>query len=112
MTSTEPRVSAVDETTLGWLRRGLWVTCTGIYLTVFVGGVLSGGAELNSMARAAGFTLLAAFLGRLLLGFAAQASLPVDTGRMADQESPVVSLEEGPETTNVAQHFDDKALAA
>jgi hypothetical protein len=112
MNPSEPRVSAVDETTLAWLRRGLWVTCIGIYLTVFIGGVLSGGAELNAMARAAGYTLVAAFLGRLVLGLVAQASVPVPAGRMADQDGPVVSLEQPAESTNVAQHFDDKAQAA
>lgn len=66
--SDMPPVAALDDTAMSWARRAVWAICIGIYLTVFIGGLHAGGAELVTMGRAAAFTLVAAVLGRMLLG--------------------------------------------
>lgn len=107
----EAREAALDETALGYARRGVWAVCIAIYLTVFIGGVLGGGSELLAVGRAAAFTLAAAVLGRIALGLLGRASLPVGQGPLADQEGPVGSLVDLVPSTNVAQH-EDEARAA
>ena len=89
----------------------LWLICIAVYLTVFIGGVLAGGAELFVLGRATAFTLAAAVLGRIVLGLLGRASLPVRHGPLADQERPVGSLVDLVSSTNVAQQ-EDEALAA
>ena len=109
--ASETRELALDDTTLGYARRGLWVVCIAIYMIVFIGGIQGGGAELPTLARAAGFTVAAAVLGRIGLGLLGRASLPVRQGPLADQEGPVGSLVDLLSSTNVAQQ-EDKAEAA
>jgi len=112
MSPTGQQVAALDEVALGWARRAVWAVCIGVYLTVFVGGIQGGGAELLTMARAAGFTLAAAVLGRVVVSLLASAALPVRQGRMAEQDGPNGSPIDPTASTNVAQHFDDRAGAA
>ena len=100
------REAALDDATLGFARRVLLAVCIGVYLTVFVGGVYAGGAELLALARATAFTLAAAVLGRMVLGLLGRASLPVQQGPLADQEGPVGSLVDLATSANVAQHED------
>jgi hypothetical protein len=109
--STERRVRVLDESALGWARKGVWAICIGVYLTVFIGGLQAGGAELITMGRAAAFTVAAAVLGRLLLGLLSGASAPDRQGPMADQDGPVGSLAELMSSTNVAQHLDEAEAA-
>jgi hypothetical protein len=82
-----------------------------VYLTVFVGGIQGGGAELITLARAIAFTLAAALLGRTALGFLGRASLPVQEGQSAGQDGPVGSLIDLVSSTNVAaqEHEADAA---
>jgi hypothetical protein len=110
--STEARVRALDEATLGWAQRGVWMICVAVYLAVFVGGIQAGGAELITMGRAVAFTLTAAVLGRMVLGLLRAATLPVLQGPMADQDGPLGSLVDLAPSTNVAQQSEDEALAA
>ncbi|HEV7663833.1 MAG TPA: hypothetical protein VGQ62_09885 [Chloroflexota bacterium] len=112
MDSTEARVRALDETTLGWLQRGVWAICVAVYLAVFVGGIQAGGAELITMGRAVGFTLAAAVLGRVLLGLLSKALLAAPQGLTAEQDGPLGSLVDLASSTNVAQQSEDEALAA
>src|SRR5579859_4499576 len=44
-----PRVSALGEVGMAWASRGIWALCIGVYLSVFVGGILARGAELVAM---------------------------------------------------------------
>jgi hypothetical protein len=107
---SEPRVPALDDVALGWARRAIWAVCICIYLTVFVGGIQAGGAELITMGRAAAFTLGAAVLGRLVLSLLERASLPVQKGPMDVQEGTLGSLVDLVASANVGHH--DKAEAA
>ena len=105
------RVAALDDNALGWARRVVWAMCIGVYLTVFIGGILAGGAELITVGRAAAFTLGVAVLGKMVLSLLAKASLPVEPGPMAVQDGRLGSLVEWSASTNVPQH-QDEALAA
>jgi hypothetical protein len=57
--------------------RLVWALCIGVYLTVFVSGVLSGGSELTTMVRAAGFTLATALVGKTAMSVLGQAREPL-----------------------------------
>jgi hypothetical protein len=107
----EVREAALSEAGLGNASRCLWVLCIAVYLTVFIGGLQAGGAELVSMGRATAFTLVAAVLGRVLLGFLSRASLPVRPGQSADQDGPVGSLVDLVSSTNVAKQEDEAEAA-
>ncbi len=96
----------LDETALGWARRGVWAVCIAVYLAVFVGGVMAGGDELLTMGRAIGTTLAAAVLGKLAVSFLGRASLPEEAGPSAAQAGPVGSLVDLLASTNVAQQED------
>ena len=111
MDSHDQPTPAVDAATLQWVGRGVWAVCIGIYLTVFVGGILAGAAELPTLGRAIAFTLAAAVLGRLALSLLAKASLPREEGPLDTQHGPVGSLVDLVESTNVATQ-DDEAEAA
>jgi hypothetical protein len=111
MSAPEGRTLALDDAALGWAQRGVWVVCAAVYLTVFIGGIRAGGAELEVLGRAAAFTIAAAVLGRLALGMLEQASLPSEPGPTDDQEEPIGSLSELFASTNVA-HLEDEAEAA
>jgi hypothetical protein len=102
------RTRVLDDAALGWAQRGVWVVCAAIYLTVFIGGIRAGGAELETLGRAAAFTLGAAVLGRMALGLLERAT---ESGPTADQEEPIGSLSDLFPSTNVA-HLEDEAEAA
>lgn len=105
------RERALDDTALGWVQRGVWIVCVGIYLTVFVGGVTAGGDELPVVARATGLSLVAAVLGRIVLRLAATAEVSARQVPTAVQEGPVGSLVDLVASTNVAQHKDEAEAA-
>jgi hypothetical protein len=104
---------ALDDAALGLLQRGVWMLCIGIYLTVFIGGIAAGAAELMTLARAVAFTLAAAVLGRIALGLLARSSLAAEKGPTADQDGKVGSLIDLASSTNVAEQEDvDEVEAA
>ena len=97
------RRPALGDEAMSWAHRLVWIACVGVYLTVFVGGIQGGGAELVTTGRAVAFTLGVALLGR--------ASLPVAEGPSAVQDGPVGSLVDLVSSTNVAaqEHEADAA---
>src|SRR3982074_3147826 len=101
------REAALDDNGLAWARRVVWAVCIGVYLTVFIGGIQGGGAELMAVGRAAGFTLGAAVLGKMVLSLLAKASLPVEQGPMANEEGKLGSLVDLSSSANVPQHQDE-----
>ena len=109
--SKEVREHALDAAAMSKAQGVVWAVCIGVYLTVFIGGIQAGGAELITLGRAIAFTLAAAVLGRVALGLLGRASLPVEKGPTADQEGPLGSLADLMASTKVAQH-EDKAEAA
>jgi hypothetical protein len=111
MNSAELRTHVLSEAALAWAQRVVWLVCVAVYLTVFIGGIKAGGAELATVGRAAAFTLAAAVLGRIALGLLGRASLPAEQGPTADQEGPLGSLVELVSSANVAEQ-DDEAEAA
>ncbi len=106
------RVGVLDDNGLAWARRLVWAMCLGVYLTVFIGGIHAGGAELISVGRAAAFTLGAAVLGKMVLSLLAKASLPLEQGPMAVQDGKLGSLVDLSASTNVPQHQDEALVAA
>jgi hypothetical protein len=102
----------LDENALAWVQRGVWAICIAVYLTVFVGGLMARGDELQVMGRAIAFTVAAAVLGKVGLGFLARASLPEEQGPSAEQLGPVGSLVDLAASTNVAQQLEDTATPA
>jgi hypothetical protein len=105
------RTRVLDEATLGWAQRVVWIVCAAVYLTVYVGGLRAGGAELEVLGRAAAFTLAAAVLGRMALGLLERASLPTEPGRTTDQGEPIGSLSDLYASTNVAHHENEAEAA-
>src|SRR5439155_25521256 len=93
------------------LRRGMCAMCIGGYVLVFIGAIPSGGAELLSVGRAVGCTLVAALRGRTALGFLAQASVRGEPFPMAVEERKVGSLVELLRSTNVPEQPDEAAAA-
>src|ERR1700694_5533020 len=89
---SEMRVAALGDAGLAWAQRLVWVVCIGVYLTVFIGGIQAGGAELMAVGRAAAFTLVAAVLGSTALGLLSRASLPGEPVPMAVPDGEVGSL--------------------
>jgi hypothetical protein len=108
---TEVREPALDAAAMSKAQSLVWVVCIGVYLTVFIGGIQAGGAELVTLGRATAFTFAAAVLGRMALGLLGRASLPVRAGPTADQEGPLGSLVDLVSSTKVAQQ-EDQAEAA
>src|ERR1700682_4975633 len=94
------RVAALDDNSLGWARRVVWAMCIGVYLTVFIGGIQAGGAELITVGRSAAFTLVAAVLGKMALNLLAKASLPIEKGPTANQDGAFGSLVNLPPSAN------------
>src|SRR5260370_29641814 len=91
----------------------LWAVCIAVYLTVFIGGIHSGGAELMAMGRAVGFTLAVGVLGKMAIGLVSRASLPAEQGPSADELGQVGSLADHVGSTNVGEQVhDDWAEAA
>ena len=87
--------------------RLVWVMCIGVYLTVFVSGILAGGSELTTMLRAAGFTVAAALIGKLALSVLGQATEPLS----AAEEGTVGSRIDLSSSPNFSEP-EDKAEAA
>ena len=108
---TEVREYALDEAALGKAQAFVWAVCIGVYLTVFIGGIQAGSAELLALGRATAFTLAAAVLGRVALGLLSRASVPVEQGPTADKEGPLGSLVDLVPSAKVAQQ-EDQAQAA
>jgi hypothetical protein len=106
------RKAALDDNGLAWARRVVWAMCIGVYLTVFIGGIQSGGAELVAIGRAAAFTVGAAVLGKMVLSLLAKASLPVEQGPMANEDGKLGSLVDLTSSTNVPQHQDEDLAVA
>ena len=106
------REAALDDNGLAWARRVVWAMCIGVYLTVFIGGIQGGGAELVAVCRAAAFTLGAAVLGKMVLSLLAKASLPIEPGPMTNQDGKLGSLVDLTSSTNVPQHQDDDLAVA
>ena len=96
----------MSDSALTWANRGLWALCIGVYLFVFVGGILARGDELFVMARAIVLTLVTTVLGKIAVGLMARASLPEEEGPSAEPEGPVGSLVELAPSTNVAEQED------
>jgi hypothetical protein len=110
-TATEPRQAALSDAALANAARAVWAVCIAVYMIVFVGGIQAGGAELATVLRACAFTLVAAVLGRVLLGLLGRASLPLQSGRMADEEGPVGSRVDLVSSTNFANQEDEAEAA-
>ncbi len=106
------REAALDDNGLAWARRVVWAMCIGVYLTVFIGGIQSGGAELIAIGRAAAFAVGAAVLGKMALSLLAKASLPIEQGPMANQDGKLGSLVDLFSSANVPQHQDDDLAVA
>ena len=87
--------------------RLVWALCICVYLTVFVSGILAGGAELTTMLRAAGFTFAAALIGKLALSVLGQAREPLS----ATQEGTVGSRIDLVSSPNVSEPEDEAAAA-
>jgi hypothetical protein len=102
---------ALSDEALSWAHRLVWVLCIGVYLSVYIGGIQGGGAELITLGRAVAFTLGVALLGRKALGLLSRASLPVEEGRSAGQQGPLGSLVDLASSANVAaQEHDAEAV--
>jgi hypothetical protein len=112
----QPETTPVmSEEALTWAGRCLWAACIGVYLIVFVGGLLARGDELEIMGRAMGFTLVTAVLGKVGLALAARATQPVEPteeGQLDEPEGPIGSLDDEALSTNVAEQEEDWAIAA
>ena len=108
-------IPVLSEQALQWAERGLWAVCIGVYLTIFVGGLLARGDELQVLGRAMGFTLVTAVLGKVGLALAARATQPVEPteeGQLDEPEGPIGSLDDDALSTNVAEQEEDWAIAA
>jgi hypothetical protein len=93
---------SVSEEVLAALHRGVWLACVGVYLVVFVGGLLVGVSDLQAMLRAAGLTLGTAVLGKLALSIVSRASQPVTQQPSAGQDRTLGSLVDVVSSPNVA----------
>jgi hypothetical protein len=87
---------------LDLLRRLVWLACVGVYLVVFVGGVLAGTSDLVAMLRAAGLSVATAVLGRLALGVVSRASQPAPEPPSAGEDRTLGSLLDLVSSPNVA----------
>jgi hypothetical protein len=103
---TGDRKPVMGETAMSWAHRVLWSVCIAVYLTVFIGGIQSGGAELMTMGRAVACTLAVGVLGKMAIGLLGRASLPEEEGPSADELGQVGSLVDPAGSTNVAQQED------
>jgi hypothetical protein len=82
----------VNDEAVAALRRGVWLACVGVYLVVFVGGLLVGVSDLVAMLRAAGLTLAIAVLGKLALSIVSRAPQPTREQPSAAQDGTLGSL--------------------
>jgi hypothetical protein len=102
---------ALNDVAMAWVGRGLWSVCVAVYLIVFVGGIQAGNEELSVVARAAGFTLVAALIGRLGLNLLGRASVPVEKVPLDDEDGQLGSRIDIDAEPNVAAQ-EDQAEAA
>jgi hypothetical protein len=105
------RIAALGDVGYAWAQRVVWAMCIGVYLTVFIGGIQAGGAELITVGRAAAFTLAIAVLGKMALNLLGTASLPIAPGPMAKQPGLLGSLDESAVSANVPQLQDESDAA-
>jgi hypothetical protein len=101
----------LDDAALANAHRVVWGLCAGVYLTVFIGGIQAGGADLEVVGRAIGFTLATGVLGRIAVGLIGRASLPAEQGPSAEALGHVGSLVDLVGSTNVG-HQEDTAASA
>jgi hypothetical protein len=94
--------SSMSDEALAALHRGVWLACVGVYLVVFVGGLLVGVSDLLAMLRAAGLTLATALLGKLALSIVSRASQPTKEQPSAGQDRTLGSLLDVVSSPNVA----------
>ena len=99
--NNQPQPILSDETQAR-LQRGVWLACVGVYLAVFVGGVLAGVPDVTAMLRAAGLTLATAVLGKLAVGLLCRASQPASEPPSASQDGTLGSLLDVVSSPNVA----------
>jgi uncharacterized YccA/Bax inhibitor family protein len=95
--------SVLGPEALSWCYRVIWLVCVGVYLTVFVSGVMAGGDELVTMVRAMGFTVAAALLGKLALSVLGRSKEPLS----ATEEGTVGSLVDLVSSPNVSEPEDE-----
>jgi hypothetical protein len=101
-----PMVRALSDKAFHRFQRAVWAVCIVVYLAVFIGGIQAGGSELLAVGRAAGFTLVAALLGRTALGLLGRAEVPGEPVPMAVPEGKVGSLVDLLGSANVASQAD------
>jgi hypothetical protein len=94
--------AVLSDATQAWLHRGVWLACVGVYLVVFVGGVLAGVPDLVALGRAVGLTLATAVLGKLAVGLICRASEPAKEPPSASQDRTLGSLLDVVSSPNVA----------
>ena len=109
---TENRKQVLSEGAVSTAHNLLWAVCIAVYLTVFIGGIRSGGAELMAMGRAVGFTLAVGVLGKIAIGLLGRASLSEEQGPSADELGPVGSLVDVTSSANVANQDEYRLEAA
>ena len=98
----ETQHAIVTDEALAWLHRAVWLACVGVYLVVFVGGLVIGVSDLLAMLRAAGLALATAVLGKLALSIVSRASQPVNEQPSAGQDRTLGSLLDVVSSPNVA----------
>jgi hypothetical protein len=82
MSPSETREPVLSDAALAWADRGVWLACVAVYVTVFVGSLLAGVADLTALGRAVGLTLATALVGKFAVTLASQAT------QVAEKEVP------------------------
>jgi hypothetical protein len=103
----DERTPVLGSEALSRCYRVVWLICVGVYLTVFVSGVMAGGNELTTMVRAMGFTIGAALIGKLALSVLGRAKEPLS----ATEEGKVGSLVDLVSSPNVSEPEDEAEAA-
>jgi hypothetical protein len=71
---TEERQPVLSEAALARADRAVWLACVSVYLTVFVGSLLAGAADLTALERAIGLTFATALIGKFAVSVMSQAT--------------------------------------
>src|SRR5215216_722173 len=103
----DARSRVLPPVALDWGYRVLWTLCIGVYLTVFVSGLQTGGSDLNTMVRAMGFTIATAIVGKVALAVLAQATEPLS----ATEDGTVGSRIDLLSSPNVSEPEDEAEAA-
>ena len=111
MNPNPDRTPVLDDAALAWAERGVWLACVAVYLTVFVGSLQAGVADLTALGRAIAFTLGTAVLGKVAVSLLSRASQPVETVPTADQDGTVGSLIDLTSSPNVSSPEIEAELA-